>query len=345
MQPMLPDTFDAFDAGGSAPAPDVPIQPSEPAVGPPSGAEPVEPVEAATVAAETTEEPTETRERNTDGTFKAKTDGDPAAPVVAKVKPAKPRIDELTFQREEAKREAAAAKAERDEARREIETLRASKTPAGPTQDPRDVEPDPADAAKYPDGQYDRAFIKDQARFEARAEFREQQKQARTHYEAEQRQRTIGTRIEKYLERVTATEPYDALMTRVAPEIQALRPSHALAAGERPTAHTAVADALLDSDTPAALMLHLTEHPETFRRLLTLHPIQVIREIGKIEARLDTAPAGSVSAPLISQAKPPIKPVGSAPSVSDDEDLSNDADLDKHVRIENARERQATARR
>lgn len=345
MQPLLPDTFDGFDAVGAEPVPDAPTQPSEPAGGPSSGVESVESPAVAAVAPEAVPDdlaagPT----RNADGTF-AKTAAPVTEPVVAKVKPAKPRIDELTFQREEARREAAELKADRDAARRELEAIRAAKPPAAPVADPRDVEPNPADAAKYPDGQYDRAYIKDQARYEARQEIRAQQAEARTKYDADQRERVIGTRIDKYLERVVAVAPYDEFMTRVSPAIQALKPSHALAPGERPTAQTALADALLDSETPTALMLHLTEHTDTFRRLLTLHPIQVIREIGKIEARLDTAPSGSVSAPGISQAKPPIKPVGSAPTVSDDEDLSNDADLDKHIRVENARERTVAARR
>lgn len=352
MQPLLPDTFDGFDAVGAEPVPDVPTQPSEPVQGPPSGVESVESARVAAVAPEAVPDDLASGPaRNADGTF-AKTEPvvaadvvEPVAVAAKPVKPAKPRIDELTFQREEAKREAAALRADRDAARRELDTLRAPKAPAAPVADPRDVEPNPADVAKYPDGQYDRAFIKDQARFEARQEFRAQQAESRAKYDADQRERIIGTRIDKYLERVAAVAPYDEFMTRVSPAIQALRPSHALAPGERPTAHTALADALLDSEIPDRLMLHLTEHDETFRRLLTLHPIQVIREIGKIEARLDTAPAGSVLTPGISQAKPPIKPVGSAPSTSDDEDLSNDADLDKHIRVENARERAATTSR
>ncbi len=71
-----------------------------------------------------------------------------------------------------AKAEERATKAEqaRDEAfKAAMERAGHDQRPTQPQADPN-AEPDPSDATKYPEGQYDRAFIRDQASFTARQE-------------------------------------------------------------------------------------------------------------------------------------------------------------------------------
>jgi hypothetical protein len=63
-----------------------------------------------------------------------------------------------------------------------------------------------------------------------------------------------------------------------------------------------------------------------------------IREMGKLEARLDAAlPTGSASkAPIISQAKPPLKPVSGSPVVSDERADEDDEPFEKFFKKGNA---------
>lgn len=68
----------------------------------------------------------------------------------------------------------------------------------------------------------------------------------------------------------------------------------------------AIAQAIIDSDIPAKIMVHLSSNPEEADRIARLSPARQAAEIGKIEARLATTPA-KVKA---SNAPDPIKPVG-----------------------------------
>jgi len=64
-----------------------------------------------------------------------------------------------------------------------------------------------------------------------------------------------------------------------------------------------IAEALIDSDVPAKLMAHLSANPEEVERIISLSPSRQAVEIGKIEAKL-------ASAPKVSNAPAPIKPIG-----------------------------------
>lgn len=97
------------------------------------------------------------------------------------------------------------------------------------------------------------------------------------------------------------------------------------------------------------IMVYLTEHPDIAQRLASLNPtdsphptaeqIGQIGEIaGELKARAVAASSGPARPPAISNAKPPIKPLGSSPNVSDDVD---EADLspDEFIRRGNLAER------
>lgn len=71
----------------------------------------------------------------------------------------------------------------------------------------------------------------------------------------------------------------------------------------------AIASALIDSDVPAKLMAHLAANPEEVERIANLSPARQAAEIGKIETKL-------ASAPKVSTAPAPIKPIGSRGSAS-----------------------------
>jgi len=71
----------------------------------------------------------------------------------------------------------------------------------------------------------------------------------------------------------------------------------------------AIASALIDSDTPAKLMAHLAANPDEVDRIAGLSPARQAAEIGKLETKL-------ASAPKVSNAPPPIKPIGTKGSAT-----------------------------
>lgn len=68
-----------------------------------------------------------------------------------------------------------------------------------------------------------------------------------------------------------------------------------------------MAQAMLESEDGPAVAYYLGQNPETAARIAKLDPIQAVREIGKIEARL----SAQSEAPTPSRKPDPIKPVGS----------------------------------
>jgi hypothetical protein len=74
--------------------------------------------------------------------------------------------------------------------------------------------------------------------------------------------------------------------------------------------------AVMDSEKGAELAYVLAKDPEELKRLVKLGPIAVAREIGKIEAKLETKPASHAKT-TPSKAPDPIKPVGSGSTKTD----------------------------
>ena len=106
------------------------------------------------------------------------------------------------------------------------------------------------------------------------------------------------------------------LLAQLDPDVLNARPSMSLAPGEAPTGETAFADLVLHHEQPGRLLTYFSDHKDDYRRLTALHPMLAMRELGRLEARLDAASSGSVSTPsTLSQAKPPIQPVGRGASV------------------------------
>lgn len=65
-----------------------------------------------------------------------------------------------------------------------------------------------------------------------------------------------------------------------------------------------MADAILDSDVGAKLLVHLNTNPDEAERIANLPPARQAAEIGKLEAKLSTV------TPKVSKAPPPIDPIG-----------------------------------
>ena len=277
---------------------------------------------------------------STDATPKAASE--PAKPAGHKGN-ADTRVQELL-----ADRAAERLRAERLE--RELADLRAKASPdAKPASsaDP-DPEPDPANTALYPEGQFDRKFLKDQARWEARQEIAARDKVTQQEQRELAQQRAHAERTQRFQTQVTAAKAkWDAakaadptVFDAISPDLLALQPSITLRPGERATFGHAVADVLLQSDDPVALARHLSD-PAEQQRLSTLSPDAFYREIGRIEARLSTPAA---PAPVSSKTPAPPPTLGRKPTVLVDDVQSAVADGD-FTRFQSAmRQRDRAAR-
>jgi hypothetical protein len=82
-----------------------------------------------------------------------------------------------------------------------------------------------------------------------------------------------------------------------------------------------MASAILDSDIGAKLVIHLNANPDEAKRIALLPPARQAAELGKLEAKLLTAPAPKSNAPK------PISPVGNSPVSSKDPSQMSDAEF------------------
>lgn len=253
------------------------------------------------------------------------TESTPAEPVTETVtstptEPAKPkkkdpqaRIDQVVYEREEAKREAAKREADhqreigslREEMQRELAELRRMARPEPKTPEPQgDPEPNPEDTATYPDGQFDRKYLKDQARWEARQEFQAQQTafQQRQQQEQSQRQQVERDqsergRIQKLSQRMTS-----AFQTH--PDLQAKLEGVSMT---RP-----MWDVVMESEVPDQILAYMADHSEEAERIASLPPLHAFRALSRIEYQLESAAAltGTAPAKPTTSAHPPVSPVG-----------------------------------
>lgn len=235
----------------------------------------------------------------------------PKAPSPAEQRKAKiqDEINALVRQRGETQRERdaiaqelAALRAERDRAVPRPEPARQAPAPM-PTGDERPRESDFTDYAEFTAavGQWSaRQAIRE---FQEGLQQRAEQEQ-RTQWET-QRQQSFAERLADARQRIPQ---FDSLVNRE--DIELSPP---------------MIDAIKDSPVAPDLMVHLAQHPDEAQRIYALHPVLAFGEMKALEGRLSAASfqSGSVrQTRSISQARPPIKPVGSAPSPSVDDPSS-----------------------
>jgi hypothetical protein len=135
---------------------------------------------------------------------------------------------------------------------------------------------------------------------------------------------------------------------RLDPEIIALRPASVLPPAERQAEHY-VFEEIVSSERAPELLLYVSENPDEFQRLATLHPRVMLREIARLEVSLSGPPAAATAgnsapkAPEVSQAKPPVRPVTGSPYTADDDDEAAllAMPVSKYVEVMNRKERRA----
>lgn len=102
-----------------------------------------------------------------------------------------------------------------------------------------------------------------------------------------------------------------------------------------------IGQALSESDFGPDILDHFTRNPKDCERIAALAPSAALREIGKLEARLEAAqkPAEKPKEPVASKAPEPLKPGGGA-AAPDDTPKDSD-DINDWMRKERARMRKS----
>jgi DNA repair exonuclease SbcCD ATPase subunit len=276
----------------------------------------------------------------------------PKKSVEARKKSIQAEIDELTAKRHEARRAMEAEAAELQRLRAELSQRQAASSPP-PTGPGSQALPPPDDAEPTIDAfdNYE-AFVRAQAQWAARQVVREAQQQdmqrRMTELHARENQQRIETFSQKWNEAATADPTF---VDSVRPELLELKPWSALTPEERQnaTVYNAIAEEILRAENGPQVLRYLSENFDSeFRRLASLQSPDELRwSMAKLQGRLEAASSiGPVSKPKpISSAKPPIKPMGSAPSAGDDGELSDDLPIEEYIRRANHRDRQNRAGR
>jgi hypothetical protein len=140
-------------------------------------------------------------------------------------------------------------------------------------------------------------FIADK-RFEERDQRVREQSQMRQ--VQQQFERVAVTAAEKYQ---TYVKAHADAAERIHPDLQAIVPISLLPPNAPKGPHNFIAEEILKSDVPGPLMVHFSEHPEDFDRLTRMGPAGIVREIGKLEAKLDSG-----SPQPVATATPPPPP-------------------------------------
>jgi hypothetical protein len=200
----------------------------------------------------------------------------------------------------------------------EIARLRAQ-VPA-PREAASDPEPDANDSTKYPDGQYDRAYVKDMGLWAAREVGRQEQA---TRYQAEHAQRAAAqvraqqAQFAKYAETFTAAKQADPdRIARIDARLLRLDTSASLAEGQQPTVGHRVADAVVAAADPIALLEALSDPAveTTLARAYAVSDAELYRAIGRLEGR----PAATPPTKHVTSAPPPVTTLGTRAADSSD---------------------------
>ena len=197
------------------------------------------------------------------------------------------RLDELTREKYDERRRADALQAQLERTIAMLEKQQGQPQQTEPAVNPNDA-PDPD---RYPEGENDRQYIRDLARFEARQEIAEQQAIAT-------RQREIA---EIHSREEAARAKYEDYQAVVTPEAMA----PILQRNPR------VIDALAQHERGPDLAYYLAKHSEDLSAIAGSSFETALIRIGQLLAAIDAPKTPTADrVPTVSKAPPPIKPIG-----------------------------------
>ena len=195
------------------------------------------------------------------------------------------RFSEITKQREEARQEAQREREARLALEARLQALEKQNAP----QQAQTVEQEPQPH------QFSDAFEYAKALTDYRVEQRlaEQQRQAEEAKAQAERQKTLNEWAKKVETAKSELPDFDEMVSSAADVIV---PDH-------------VRDAILESDVGPKILYHLAENTELAKQIASWSPTKALREIGKLEARLETPKVESKSTVVKSKAPEPIQPI------------------------------------
>lgn len=181
---------------------------------------------------------------------------------------------------------------------------------------------------RYPD-----ATVGDFSRYAASYQFDRKQAAA-----VQTQERTALTG--KFAERMAAAVADDPTFFDKTAAVASITP-FSLLDGAKPASEHYMAEEILRSDRPAALMVYLSEHPDELATIRRGTPLDAIRTIARLDAKLE--PSSVPSAPVVkttTSAPAPPTTLGTKPVASGDEveEAVRTGDMRKYRRIMNARE-------
>jgi hypothetical protein len=191
--------------------------------------------------------------------------------------------------------------------------------------------------AAYPDADYG-AYTRYTSRYEVLSIRAEDQQRAAI----EARQSQLMTQARTYAERVQSAQAEQAFP--IGEHLTGLVPASLVPDGKPVNAGNVIAQEILESEQPAALLRHLTDHPEAFHALAALpSALAVAKAIGRLEAQIGSplTPPSPV-AKTTTSAPAPVETLGRKPSASADEAKAAVAagDFARYASAMNAKERQ-----
>ena len=255
------------------------------------------------LAAEAPSEAVETEEVAAEPEVEAEVESEPEAEKEA-TEERKPnpklekRFSELTKQREEARKEAQREREAREALEARLKALEQSSQPQKASVEPED-EPQPhqfSDAFEY---------AKALAEFTAEKALRERDRQEAERKSNEERQKVL----QDWAKRVEAAKAE-------------LPDFDDMVASSDVVVTDPVRDAILESDVGPQILYHLAENPEVAEKLASMSIPAALRQLGKLEAKLEKAveeQPEKPSKPVVkkSNAPEPIKPLRAASAATD----------------------------
>ena len=202
------------------------------------------------------------------------------------------RFSEITKQREEARKEAQAERERRETLERRLAELESRAQPQ--KAEVADEEPQPsqfADAFEY---------AKALAEYTADKRIADMKRQEAEAKIAEQRQQVINTWAQRVQEVKADLPDFDDMV-----------------ASSDVVVSDVIRDAILESDVGPQLLYHLAENSEIAKKIAGMSERAALKELGKIEARLEKPQEPEQKPVTKSKAPAPVRPIKAAAGVAD----------------------------
>lgn len=246
----------------------------------------------------------------------ASTDASPepaSEPAAKPKKNADTRVNELLADR-------AAERQRAERAERELQELRTKSAP-----DAKPAAPSPAPTVdefpKYADWLETHPGQDYEVYLDARSDYRDGQREQKA-----SERRALDDMFRQAHARVAEVAKVDPTFSKsISEDVANLKTAEEITLrGEVPTPLNVLASHVMSSEVTPTLMRFFSEHPEEMKRLVSIpKPWDFIREFGKLEGRLSSAPAKAAPEPKTqTDAPPPGTTLGSRPGVPGDPVLS-----------------------